>query len=74
MLVDEMKRRRVHVDIRAPRQRARFVERRGAVLRRALRAAEERLEREGTAVNFDSMLARGIFAGNGLAHVGGVTP
>eukprot|EP00959_Pyramimonas_sp_CCMP1952_P277801 5806854-Pyramimonas_sp.AAC.1 len=50
-----MRRRGAQVDIRAPRQRARFTERRGTILRRALRAAEEQQEREGIAANFDSM-------------------
>eukprot|EP00959_Pyramimonas_sp_CCMP1952_P291271 6092903-Pyramimonas_sp.AAC.1 len=55
-----MKRRGVHVDIRAPRQRARFIEQGGAVLRRAGRAAGEQLEREGTTANFHSMLTHAI--------------
>ena len=72
--VEEMRRRGVTVDIRAPRQHARFAERRGAILRHALRSAEEQLEREGITANFDSMLARAIFASNSLTRVGGVTP
>ena len=59
---------------RAPQQRARFIERRGAVLRHARGAAEEHLEREGIAANFDSALANAIFARSGPAHAGGVTP
>eukprot|EP00959_Pyramimonas_sp_CCMP1952_P451132 9445045-Pyramimonas_sp.AAC.1 len=57
---------------RAPRQRVRFVERRGAKLRH-IHAAEEQLEREDTTSTFDIMFARAIFGGGGLARVGGVT-
>eukprot|EP00959_Pyramimonas_sp_CCMP1952_P378662 7931981-Pyramimonas_sp.AAC.1 len=39
-----------------------------------LRAADLQLEREDIAVNFDSMLAPAVFAGNSLARVGGVAP
>ena len=70
----EMRRRGVEVDPRAPRQHARFIERRGAILRHALHTTEEQLEREGIFAQFDSMLANSIFAGNSLTHVGGVTP
>ena len=71
---EEMKRRGVKVDIRAPRQHARFIERRGAILRHALHTAEEQMRREGIVAHFDSLLANAIFAGNSLIHVGGVTP
>eukprot|EP00959_Pyramimonas_sp_CCMP1952_P366463 7675247-Pyramimonas_sp.AAC.1 len=50
---EEMKRRGVHVDTRAPRQRARFMERGRAVLRRALHTPEEQLEREGITTSLD---------------------
>eukprot|EP00959_Pyramimonas_sp_CCMP1952_P313135 6554388-Pyramimonas_sp.AAC.1 len=43
-VVQEMKRLGVHVDIRAPRQHARFVERRGAALRRAARARRDAVD------------------------------
>ena len=72
--VEEIKRRGVQVDMRARRQRARFIERRGAMLRHALHAAEEQLGCEGIAANFDAMHAQSVFAGNGLTNVGGVTP
>ena len=62
------------MDIRAPRQHARFIERRGAILRHALHTAEEQMRREGIVAHFDSLLANAIFAGNSLTHVGGVTP
>eukprot|EP00959_Pyramimonas_sp_CCMP1952_P055524 1160330-Pyramimonas_sp.AAC.1 len=64
---DGMRRRGAQMDSRAPRQLARFIERRGAMLRRALRATERQLEREITA-NFDFTLAHAIFAGNALTH------
>ena len=71
---DEMRRRGVTIDVRAPRQHARFIERRGAILRHAMHTTEEQMQREGLPVNFDSLLAHSIFAGNSLTHVGGVTP
>ena len=39
-----------------------------------MHTTEEQMEREGIVVVFDSLLAHSIFGGNGLAHVGGVTP
>ena len=68
-LKTEMRRWGVEVDPRAPRQRARFIERRGAMLRRALLATEEQLEREGFFAQFDSMLANAIFARSSLIRV-----
>ena len=40
---EELKRRGVTVDIRAPRQHARFIERRGAILRHAMHTAEDQM-------------------------------
>eukprot|EP00959_Pyramimonas_sp_CCMP1952_P032296 677756-Pyramimonas_sp.AAC.1 len=59
---EELKRRGISLHVRAPRQHARFIERRGAILRHALHTAEEQPERESLTVNFDSMLANAIFA------------
>ena len=72
--VEEMKRRGVTVDIRAPRRHARFIERRGAILRHAMHTAEDQMERKGVVVHFDFLAAHSIFAGNSLTRVGGVTP
>ena len=71
---EELKRRGVTIDVRAPQQHARFIERRGAILRHAMHTTEEQMQREGLPCTFDSLLAHSIFAGNSLTHVGGVTP
>ena len=71
---DELKRRGITIDIRAPRQHARFIERRGAILRRSMHTTEEQMLREGLTVQFDTLVANAFFAGNALTHVGGVTP
>ena len=66
---EELKRRGVTLDIRAPRQHARFIERRGAILRHSMHTTEEQMQREGLTVVFDTLLANAIFAGNALTHV-----
>eukprot|EP00959_Pyramimonas_sp_CCMP1952_P212164 4439754-Pyramimonas_sp.AAC.1 len=68
-----MRRRGARVDTRAPRQHDRFMLRRADMLRRALCAAEEQLERECIIANIGSKLARAIFAGDSFTHAGGVS-
>ena len=58
----------------APGQHARFIERRGAMLRQSLHCLESQLMREGISAEFDVLLAEAVFAGNALIHIGGVTP
>ena len=64
----------IEVRPRAPEQHARFLERRGAILRFCLHCMESQLEREGIPVQFEQLLAEGIFARNALISHGGATP
>lgn len=59
----------ITLKVRAPGQHARFVERRGAILRTTMHCMESKLIREGIAVDMDSLLSEATFV-----HVGGVTP
>ena len=49
---NELKARGIKLHIRAPNQHARYIERRGALLRHALHVIEDQLKREGTRVSF----------------------
>ena len=60
--------------LRAPGQHARFIERRGALLRLSMHCIEAQLTREGVDSSIDAVLSEAVFAGNALIHVGGVTP
>jgi len=60
--------------VRAPQQHARYIERRGALLRQSLHVIEDQLRTEGITVTFPILLAEAVFAGNCLTFVGGVTP
>ena len=60
--------------LRAPEQHARYVERRGAILRGTLHLIEEQLEREELVYPFATTLSEAVFAGNTCTHVGGSTP
>eukprot|EP00435_Cladocopium_sp_Y103_P042058 s696_g11.t1 len=62
------------VKIRAPGQHARFIERRGAILRTTLHCLNGQLVHEGINATMDALLSEAVFAGNALIHVGGVTP
>jgi len=64
----------IKLETRAPNQHARFIERRGAILRITMHLIEEQCAREGIEINFDSLLSEGIFAGNAFTYVGGVSP
>ena len=56
-------------------QHARFVERRGALLRDTIHRVEGQLEEEGIAgMPFTSILSECVFCGNALLTVGGSTP
>ena len=59
---------------RAPQQHARYIERRGALLRQTLHVIEGQMKAEGIIVTFPMLLAEAVFAGNCLKYVGGVTP
>ena len=73
-IAGRLKRQGVILKPRAPQQHARFIERRGAVLRVTMHVMQEQLDREGLVYTFPSLLAEAIFAGNALTHVGGSTP
>ena len=72
--VAHLKRLGVEVKVRAPNQHARYIERRGAILRFYMHVAEEQCKSEGIATSFGNLLAEGIFIGNALTTVGDVTP
>jgi hypothetical protein len=74
MFQGELKSRGIELKLRAPSQRARYIERRGALLRQAMHVIEDQLKREGVSTTFPILLAEATFAGNCLTHVGGVTP
>jgi hypothetical protein len=60
---------------RAKDQRARFIERRGALVRDAIHKIESQIREEGLAgMPFSSILAEAVFAGNVLLSVNGSTP
>ena len=59
---------------RAPQQHARYIERRGAMLRDQWHRSRSQLQQEGVAVSNDQLLTECILAGNCLIAVGGSTP
>eukprot|EP00438_Fugacium_kawagutii_P035880 Skav204682 [mRNA] locus=scaffold1284:96116:106049:- [translate_table: standard] len=69
-----LRRQGILVKVRAPGQHARFIERRGAILRVTLHCLDSQLMREGILSSMEDLLAEAVFAGNSLVHVGGVTP
>jgi hypothetical protein len=70
----EIEARGIKLVPRAPNQHARYIERRGAILRHAMHTIEDQLEHEGVAFTFKVLLAEATFAGNCLTYVGGVSP
>ena len=64
----------IQLKTRAPGQHARFIERRGAVLRVCMHQSESQAEREGVDISVDHLLATSIFAGHTLTTVGAATP
>ena len=70
-----MKRKGIHLIIRGPGQHARFIERRGALLRDVLHKIDSQLVEEGlTDVPFGMRLREAIFVGNALLSVNDTTP
>ena len=60
---------------RAPQQHARYVERRGKLLRDVIHRIDSQLEREGlTEIPFEFRLSEAVFAGNALVSVNNTTP
>ena len=70
----ELKARGIKLTIRAPQQHARYIERRGALLRHSMHVIKAQLKREGVSVSLATLLSEAVFAGNCLTFVGGVTP
>ena len=60
--------------VRAPNQHARFIERRGAILRHCMHVMEEQLKREGLKYTFKLLLAEATFCGNAMTFVGQGSP
>ena len=70
----ELKARGIKLKPRAPQQHARYIERRGAILRHSMHVIEDQMKHEGLSVTMNVLLAEAVFAGNCLTYVGGVTP
>lgn len=69
------RRKGISVIIRAPGQHARFVERRGTLLRYVLHKVDAQLEREGiTDIPFLQRLSESTFSGNALSSINDTTP
>jgi len=60
---NELKARGIKLQVRAPQQHARYIERRGALLRHGMHVIESQLKREGVAVSFATLLSEAVFAG-----------
>jgi hypothetical protein len=71
---NELKARGIALKPRAPNQHARYIERRGALLRQALHVIEGQLKKVRISVTFPVLLAEAVFCGNCSTHVGVVTP
>ena len=69
-----LKRLGVILKVRGKEQHARYVERRGAILRQALHVMDSQAVREGIDLTFKDLLGQCVFCGNSLTHVGGTTP
>ena len=59
---------------RAPDQHARYIERRGAILRDQIHRTDAQLKHEGIKIPFKYRLAEAVFAGNALISVNNSTP
>ena len=65
----------IRLQPRAPLQHARYVERRGKLLRDVIHRIDSQLEREGlTDIPFEFRLSEAVFAGNALVSVNNTTP
>ena len=60
--------------VRAPQQHARFIERRGAILRHQMHLIEEQCKRENLQITFKQLLSESTFCGNALTFVGNSSP
>ena len=65
----------ITLTVRAPDQHARYVERRGKLLRDVIHRIDGQLQREGlTEIPFEFRLSEAVFAGNALVSVNNTTP
>ncbi len=70
-----LRRRGIKLHVRAKDQHARYIERRGALLRDTIHLVNGQLQEEGLAgVPFESILAEAVFCGNALLSINGSTP
>ena len=69
-----LRRQSIRLRVRAKDQHARFIERRGALLRDQIHRTESQLEVEGLKVPFPLVLAEAVFCGNALLSVRDSTP
>ena len=72
---DSLARKGIKFHPRGKDQHARYVERRGALLRDTVHRVEGQMEEEGlTGIPFESILAECVFCGNAMITVNGSTP
>ena len=74
---DYFTRKGITVHIRAPQQHARFIERRGALLREHIHRIDSQLRTEGIPkgdIPFPQRLSESVFAGNALLSINATTP
>ena len=65
----------IRCHVRAKDQHARYVERRGELLRQTIHKIYSQLQEESMGeIPFESVLAEAVFAGNALLEVGGSSP
>ena len=69
-----LRRQSIQLRVRAKDQHARFIERRGALLRDQIHRTESQLEVEGLKVPFPQVLAEAVFCGNALLSIRDSTP
>ena len=67
-------RKGIHLHVRGKDQHARFIERRGALLRDQIHRVEGQLKEEGIEMPFHSILAESVFSGNALLSINGSSP
>ena len=72
--IKKLKRLGVIIKFRGKDQHARYVERRGAILRHTMHVMQSQADREGIKIPFRELLAQAVFCGNSMTHIGGVTP
>ena len=69
-----LSRKGIHPHVRGKEQHARYVGRRGALLRDCVHRIEGQLKEEGVQMPFGSVLAEAVFCGNALLAINGYSP